>query len=142
MSGTFKAHKEAYKAYVEQRKATKEAKAALAILNAATSEGEKTSKKASQKTNKGTALADAPDPELRVEYQADCEKAKFAAETAKNKREATTAEIFQFNANLLSADTKYALNKNVKEQTEADPFKEACQGKAQGDFCASHSMTA
>ncbi len=45
--GTFKAHKEASEAYVEQRQAAKQAKAILAILNAATIEGEKTSKKAS-----------------------------------------------------------------------------------------------
>ncbi len=40
------------------------------------------------------ALADAPDPELRAEYQADYEKAKFAAETTKNKRKAAVAEMF------------------------------------------------
>jgi hypothetical protein len=32
--------------------------------------------------------------------------------------------MFQFYANLLSADAKYAWNKIVKEQTEADPFKD------------------
>jgi hypothetical protein len=73
--GTFKAYKEACEADVEQRKASKQAMAALAILNAAVSEGEKTSKKASenatQKAKEGVALADAPDPEVQVEYQAD-----------------------------------------------------------------------
>jgi hypothetical protein len=37
--GTFKTHKEASEAYVEQRKEAKQAKAALAILNATTSKG-------------------------------------------------------------------------------------------------------
>jgi hypothetical protein len=32
--------------------------------------------------------------------------------------------MFQFYANLLSADAKFAWNKIVKEQTEADPFKD------------------
>jgi hypothetical protein len=32
--------------------------------------------------------------------------------------------MFQFYANLLSLDAKYAWNKIVKEQTEADPFKD------------------
>jgi hypothetical protein len=32
--------------------------------------------------------------------------------------------MFEFYANLLSADAKYAWNKIVKEQTETDPFKD------------------
>ena len=47
--GTFKAYKEAHEAYVEQRKVEKQAKAALALLLVPTSEGEKASKKASEK---------------------------------------------------------------------------------------------
>ncbi len=126
--GTFKAHKEACEAYVEQHKVAKQSKAALAILNVVASKGEKTSKKASekvsQKAKEGVALADAADPELRVEYQADYEEAKFAAEATKNKCEAAATEYFQFYANLLSADAKYLWNKIVKEQMEADPFKD------------------
>jgi hypothetical protein len=92
--GTFKAYKEACKAYVEQHKMVKQAKATLALLTAPTSKVEKDSEKASerncsekekasQKTNKGAALANAPASELRVEYQADYNKAKSTAETAK-----------------------------------------------------------
>jgi hypothetical protein len=124
---TFKAHKEASEAYVEQRKAAKQAKAALAILNATASNSEKTSKKssekASQKVKENVALADNPDPELRAEYQANYKEAKAATETAKNKRKAAATNMFQFYANLLSADAKYVWNKISKEQTEADPFK-------------------
>jgi hypothetical protein len=40
--GTFKAHKEASEAYVEQLEVVKQAKAALAVLNATNSKGEKT----------------------------------------------------------------------------------------------------
>ncbi len=70
--GTFKAYKEAVKAHVEQRKAVKQAKAALALLTAPASKGKKSSEKASkksskkafekasQKTKEGVALADAP----------------------------------------------------------------------------------
>jgi hypothetical protein len=50
------------------------------------------------------ALADTIDPELHAEYGKDLEKAKFAAEIAKNKKEATANEMFQFYANLLSLD--------------------------------------
>jgi hypothetical protein len=79
----------------------------------------KPSEKALQKTKEGTTLADAPDPKLHAEYQADYEKAKFATETTKNKRKAAATKMIQLYANLLSADAKYAWNKIVKEQTEA-----------------------
>jgi hypothetical protein len=138
--GTFKAYKEACEAYVEQRKAVKQVKAPLAFLTATVSKGEKTSKKSSkkayekalQKANESAALADTPDPELHVEYQADYEKAKFAAETAKIMRKAAATKMFQFYANLLSADAKYAWNKIVKEQMEADLFKDL-QGVSRKD---------
>jgi hypothetical protein len=73
--GTFKAYKEAHKAYVEQRDVAKQAKATLALLTAPTSKGKKVSEKASEKepakklsekdkaskkTKEGTALANAP----------------------------------------------------------------------------------
>jgi hypothetical protein len=110
-------------------------KGCLALLMVPASKCKKTSKKsikkasekALQKTKEGAALANAPAPELHAEYQADYQKTKFAAETAKNKREAAATKMFQFYANLLSLDAKYAWNKIVKEQTEADPFKD-CQG--------------
>jgi hypothetical protein len=78
-TSTFKAYKEACEAYVEQHEVAKQAKAALAILNAAVSKGEKTSRKTSkkasdkalQKAKEGAASADAPDPELHAEYHAD-----------------------------------------------------------------------
>ncbi len=48
--------------------------------------------------------------------------------------------MFQFYANLLSLDAKYAWNKIVREQMEAIHSRifKACPGKAQGDFCVSH----
>jgi hypothetical protein len=129
---TFKAYKEAIEAYVEQRKAVKQVKFALALLMAPAIKGKKTSKKsskkasekASQKTKESTTLANAPAPKLCAEYQANYKKAKFAAETAKNKRNAAATKMFQFYTNLLSSDAKYAWNKIVKEQTESDPFKD------------------
>ncbi len=137
--GTFKAYKEAHKAYVEQCDVAKQAKAALALLTAPTSEGEKASKKASEKepakkssekekaskkTKEGTTLADAPAPEHCNEYQALYDKATFAKEIAKNKCEAAATEMFQFYANLLSLDANYSWNKIVQEQAEANPFKD------------------
>jgi hypothetical protein len=72
---------------------------------------------ASQKTKEGAALATAPAPELRAEYQANYDKAKSAAETANKSPKATATKMFQFYANLPSLDAKYAWNKIVKEQT-------------------------
>jgi hypothetical protein len=121
----------------------KQAKAALALFTAHTSEGKKAFKKApekasekepakkssekekaSKKTKEGTALADVPAPELCNEYQALYNKAIFAKETAKNKKEAACTKMFQFYANLLSLDAKYVWKKIVQEQKEADPFKD------------------
>jgi hypothetical protein len=134
--GIFKAYKEACEAYVEQRKPVKHPKAALALLTAPMSKGKNTSENASKKSSKkasekalqktkvGAALANAPAQELRTEYQADYDKAKSVAETAKKSREAAATKMFQFYANLLSLDAKYVWNKIVKEQMEADPFKD------------------
>jgi hypothetical protein len=57
-------------------------------------------------------------------YKALYEKAIFAKETTKNKKEPTATKMFQFYAKLLSSDAKYAWDKIVREQTEADPYKD------------------
>jgi hypothetical protein len=113
----------------------KQAKAALAIMPAPTSEGKKESEKASakkspekekgsQKTKESAALANTSAPELCKEYQTIYDKASFAKEIAKNKREAAATKMFQFYNNLLSTDAKYSWNNIVWEQTEAAPFKD------------------
>ncbi len=91
----------------------KQAKAALAILLAPTSKGEKASEKASakkspekekasQNTKKSAALAIASASELCKEYQAIYNKASFAKETTKNKCKSAATKMFEFFANLLS----------------------------------------
>ncbi len=140
---TFKAYKEAHEAYVEQQEATKEAKVNMQLFATAASEGknagkkgtEKTSKeasgknhsekeKASQKTKEGVAMANATALELCAEYKAIYKKATHAKETTKIQKDAAATEMFQFHANLLSSDAKYTWNKIVREQTEADPYKD------------------
>ncbi len=69
-------------------------------------------------------MSNAPAPDLCKEYKALYKKAMFAKETTKNKKEAAATKMFQFYANLLSLDAKYAWNKIVQEQTEADPCKD------------------
>jgi hypothetical protein len=121
----------------------KQAKADMSLFTTPTSEGKKANKKgtekvskkasgkncsekekASQKTKEGTALSNAPAPDLCKEYKALYEKAVLVKETAKSQKEAAANKMFQFYANLLSLDAKYAWNKIVREQTEADLFKD------------------
>ena len=101
--GTFKAYKGAHEAYVEQRKAAKEAKANMSLFRTTASKGkkakkgtEKTSKeasgknrsekeKASQKTKEGAALPYTPAPDLCKKYKAIYKTAILAKETNKNK---------------------------------------------------------
>jgi hypothetical protein len=117
--GTFKAYKEACKAYVEQCEVAKQAKAALALLTAPASKGKKESKmasakkspekeKASQKTEESVASANTSAPDLHKEYQAVYDKVSFTKETAKNKYKAAATKMLQFYANLLSLDAKYS----------------------------------
>jgi hypothetical protein len=127
--GSFKAYKEAHEAWVEQHEVAKQAKATLALFMAPTSKAEKASDRASEKepakkSSENAALANTPAPELCDEYQALYDKATFAKETAKNKREAAATNMFHLYANLLSSDAKYTWSKIVREQMEADPFKD------------------
>jgi hypothetical protein len=86
--GCFKAHDEVNEAYVEQRELVKQAKATLTKLDGTTSKGAGTSKKLSKKHKEDTAMADAPEPDLRAMYQLDLKKARKAAEKAKAKGQA------------------------------------------------------
>jgi hypothetical protein len=141
--GTFKAYKEAHGAYLEQRNVAKQVKANINLFSTPTSEGEKATKKgsdkaskeasgknrseiekASQKTKEGAALSDAPAPDLCKEYKAIYKKTILAQETAKSQIDAAATAMFQFYANLLSLDAKYAWNKIVRDQMEADPYKD------------------
>jgi hypothetical protein len=113
--GTFKAYKEAHEAYVEQREAAKEAKVNMQLFTTAASEGkkagkkrtEKTSKeasgkncsereKASQKTKKGAATADATAPELHAEYKAIYKKASMQKRPPRSRRMPLRPRCFSF----------------------------------------------
>ncbi len=120
--GHFKAHKEANNTYVEQRNLVKQAKTALAELDRTTSEGAGTSKKSSKMHKEATAMADSPEPDLQAMYQLDLKKAREAAENARAKAESAAQDMFQFYANLLSVDAKYAWNKIVQEQMQSNPY--------------------
>jgi hypothetical protein len=61
---------------------------------------------------------------LRVETKADLKIALEAVAEATTQRDKAAVDMFQLYANLLSVDARYAWNKIVHEQTEADPYQD------------------
>jgi hypothetical protein len=119
--GHFKSYKEAHELYVEHCKLTKQAKAALAELNRATSKGAGTSRKSSKKAKEAMATADATEPNLQADFLLDLKKAREGTENAKAKAESAANNIFQNYANLLSVGTKCMWNKIIQEQMQSNP---------------------
>jgi hypothetical protein len=78
--------------------------------------------KASQKTKEGATQVNSTAPDLCLECKALYEKAIAAKEAAKIQKDTAATKMFQFYANLLSSDAKYAWNKIVREQTKANPY--------------------
>ena len=58
---------------------------------------------------------------LQAETKAELKQALKAAGEAMNLRDKAATDMFQLCVNLLSVDARYAWNKIVQEQTEADP---------------------
>jgi hypothetical protein len=145
--GTFKAHKEACEVYVEQHEAAKQAKAALAILNATMSKGEKTSKKASekasQKTKEGTALADAPNLEphsIRLTTRKPNPPQRPPRTSAKPLLPRWFSSMRTYCLWMPSSrGTRFSRSR--WRLIHSRIFK-ACPGKARGDFRVSNSTTA
>jgi hypothetical protein len=78
---------------------------------------------------------------LHAETKAELKEAALAAVEATTLRDKAAADMFQLYANLLSVDARYAWNKIVQEQTEADPYqdlqgltKKGPQGKSRKSF--------
>ncbi len=61
---------------------------------------------------------------LHAETKAELKQAALAAVEATTLRDKAAADIFQLYANLLYVDARYAWNKIVQEQTEADPYQD------------------
>ncbi len=61
---------------------------------------------------------------LHAKTKAVLKEAVLAAVEATTLRDKAAADMFQLYANLLSVDTRYAWNKIVQEQTEADPYQD------------------
>jgi hypothetical protein len=128
--------------YTEQRGRIKQAIAQVAELHDSTNGEVGISKKSNKKFSVTTAEASPTHPALQVDLVSEIKQAQEAADKAKSKREQATMDI-QHNANLLSADAKYAWNKIVHKQQHLTPTQtfKAVPRKDPGDFCASHLMT-
>ncbi len=59
---------------------------------------------------------------LRAKTKAELEQALEAVGEATTQHDKVAADMFQLYANFLSVDTRYAWNKIVHEQTEANPY--------------------
>ena len=113
--GTFKAYNEGQQTYAEQKEAAKEAKVNMQLFATTMSKGEKAGKKgtektskeasgkncserekASQKTKKGAATADATAPELHAEYKAIYKKASTQKRPPRSRRMPLRPRCFSF----------------------------------------------
>jgi len=61
---------------------------------------------------------------LQADTKTELKQALKAVAEATNLPDKAAADMFQLNANLLSVDARYAWNKIVQEQTEADPYQD------------------
>jgi hypothetical protein len=61
---------------------------------------------------------------LHAKTKAELKQASLAAKEAADLRDKAAVDMFLLYANLLSVDAKYAWNKIVQEQTEADPYQD------------------
>jgi hypothetical protein len=139
--GTFKDYKKAQKAYEEAKKAVELAEAGLTLLDGTSLGAKKNRKKkalAKAKEAAKEALAKTPKTKsetkeakeankvtkdtMKAGFQADLEKAKKAVEDAKGTMTTAASQMFTFNSNLLSPESKYLWNKIISKQTERDPF--------------------
>jgi hypothetical protein len=59
---------------------------------------------------------------LRAVIKAELKQALEAVEEAMTKRDKAAEDMFQLYANLMSVNARYAWNKIVQEQTNADPY--------------------
>ncbi len=118
--GYFKSFEDHSDNYSKKREKVKEVKKQLEALKetlAAQPQEEDPKEIAVEADNDSSAT-------LHAETKAELKQAALAAVEATILRDKAAADMFQLNANLLSADARYAWNKIVQEQTEADPYQD------------------
>ncbi len=106
---------------MSQKEVAKQAKVALALIDRV-SEGSEKLKKSSRKARGAKKMAEESDPEMQANFLLDLKKAKEATENANGVMTTTVNKMFQFYANLLLVEAKFAWNKIVTEQMVSDPY--------------------
>jgi hypothetical protein len=134
--GHFYNYEKAAKDHIESTKAIESARAALSLLDGTGAKAKKLHKKNTEEVKKDATAKiqdskldakeakDAPEAneQMKAGFLEDLEKAKQAQRTAKGAMTIAANKMFTFYSNLLSAESKYAWNKIVGEQTESDPY--------------------
>ena len=118
--GFFKSFEEHSKDYAEKRAKVKEFKKQVeALKEAVAAQPRKATPKETteEDDDEGTAL-------LRTESRAELKQAVLAVKSVADLRDKAARDMFELYANLLSVDARYAWNKIVQEQTEADPYQD------------------
>jgi hypothetical protein len=126
--GYFKSFEDHSETYADKRDKVKELKDQLVALREASETPTKTSGQAGtfkkSKNPKETTVeaSEEGSAALRAMIKAELKQALEAVEEATTKRDKAAKDMFQLYANLLSINARYAWDKIVHEQTEADPY--------------------
>jgi hypothetical protein len=118
--GYFKSFEEHSDDYAEKREKVKELKKQVeALKEAVAAQPREAAPKETtdEDDDDGTAI-------LRTESKAKLKQAVLAVKEVADLHDKVAQDMFQLYANLLSVDARYAWNKIVQEQTEADPYQE------------------
>jgi len=118
--GYFKSFENHSEDCTEKREKLKELKKQLEALK------ETLAGQPQEKTPKETAVEAENDSSatLQAETKAELKQALKVTEKATTLRDKAAADMFQLYVNLLSVDARYAWNKIVQEQTEANPYQD------------------
>jgi len=118
--GYFKSFEDHSEEFSENQEKVKELKKQLEALKEALAAQpqEKAPKETSAEADDNSSAT------LQAETKAELKQALKAAGEATNLRDKAATDMFQLYANLLSVDARYAWNKIIQEQTEADPYQD------------------
>jgi hypothetical protein len=127
--GYFKSYEEYSGTFAKKREKIKELRDQFTELKKASETSAKTlgqtgTSRKSNKNSKETTVETSKESSttLRAAIKTELKQALEAAEEATTKHDKVAEDMFQLYANLLSVNARYAWNKIVQEQTNADPY--------------------
>jgi hypothetical protein len=116
--GYFKSYEEYFGTFANKRDKIKQLQSQLAELDGTSG----TFRKSGKNSKESMVEASSASSTLRSDIMAELKQAVGAAEEAMTKRDKAAEDMFQLYANLPSINARYAWNKIVQEQTNADPY--------------------